>query len=147
MFNLLFQSEIVTQTLKRSRPSSDYDITNGPKRSKTDKVVVNKRFVYILVICNISCVLLDQARVECRRSKRLAKKETTCFEEMSDDNGSMGKCIGGICDRILENHPYGRISHIKYLALKTSLKFLFFVYVWFQYSKNALNYKQKCRNI
>ena len=26
-----------------------------------------------------------------------------------------------ICDRILENHPYGRIQHIKYLAPKTSL--------------------------
>ena len=26
------------------------------------------------------------------------------------------------CGRILENHPYGRILHIKYLALKSSLK-------------------------
>ena len=42
------------------------------------------------------------------------------------------------CDWILENHPYGCILHIKYLALKSSLKILFFVYVWFQYSKNAL---------
>ena len=50
------------------------------------------------------------------------------------------------CDRILENHPYGRILHIKYLALKSSLKILFFVYAWFQYSKNALNYKEKYRN-
>ena len=33
-------------------------ITDGPKRSKTDKVVVKKRFVYILVICNIfMCVI------------------------------------------------------------------------------------------
>ena len=51
-----------------------------------------------------------------------------------------------ICDRILENHSYGRILHMKYLALKSSLKF-FFVNVWFQYSKNTLNYKEKCRNI
>jgi len=27
-----------------------------------------------------------------------------------------------ICDRTLENHPYGRILHIKYLVLKSSLK-------------------------
>jgi len=47
----------------------------------------------------------------------------------------------------LENHPYGRILHIKYLALKSSFKFLLFVHLWFQYSKNALNYKEKCRNI
>jgi len=45
-----------------------------------------------------------------------------------------------------KNHPYGHILYIKYLALKSSLKILFFVYVWFQYSKNALNYKEKCRN-
>ena len=50
-------------------------------------------------------------------------------------------------DRILENHPYGRILYIKYLALKSSLKILFFVQLWLQYSKNALNYKEKCRNI
>ena len=30
-----------------------------------------------------------------------------------------------ICDRILENHPYGHILHIKYLVLKSSLKILF----------------------
>jgi len=52
-----------------------------------------------------------------------------------------------ICDRILENHPYGRILHIKYLVLKSSLKIWFFVHLFFQYIKNALNYKEKCRNI
>ena len=30
-----------------------------------------------------------------------------------------------ICDRILENHPCGHILLIKYLALKSSLKFYF----------------------
>ena len=39
-------------------------------------------------------------------------------------------------------HPYG---HIKYLALKSSSKILFCVHLWFQYSKNALNYKEKCK--
>ena len=48
-----------------------------------------------------------------------------------------------ICDRILENHPYRRILHIKYLALKSSFKVLLSVYLWFQCSKNALNYKKK----
>ena len=52
-----------------------------------------------------------------------------------------------ICDRILENHPYGCILDIKYLVLKSSLKIWFFVHLLFQYSKNALNYKEKCRNI
>ena len=52
-----------------------------------------------------------------------------------------------ICDRILENHPYGHIFHIKYVTLKSSLKFLIFVHVWFQYSENALNYKERYRNI
>ena len=51
------------------------------------------------------------------------------------------------CDRILENHPYWHILHIKYLVLKSSLKILFFLHLCFQYSKNALNYKEKCRNI
>ena len=32
-----------------------------------------------------------------------------------------------ICDQILENHPYGCILHIKYLGLKSGLKFLFFL--------------------
>ena len=31
-----------------------------------------------------------------------------------------------ICDRILENHPYGPILHIKFLSLKSSLKICFF---------------------
>ena len=35
-----------------------------------------------------------------------------------------------ICDRILENHPYGRILHFKYLALKSSLKFQLFTQSW-----------------
>jgi len=39
-----------------------------------------------------------------------------------------------ICDRILENHPYGRILHIKYLALKSSLKFYFL----FMYGSNTV---------
>ena len=52
-----------------------------------------------------------------------------------------------ICNRILENHPYGRILHIKYLVLKSSFKIWFFVHLVFQYSKNALNYKEKYRNI
>ena len=47
-----------------------------------------------------------------------------------------------ICDRISENHPYGHILHIKYLALKSSMKTLLFVHLWFQYSKNALNYQK-----
>ena len=38
-------------------------------------------------------------------------------------------------DRILENHPYGRILYIKYLTLKSSLKILFSVQLWLQYSK------------
>ncbi|XP_065904560.1 uncharacterized protein [Dysidea avara] len=66
------QSETVTKTCstKRSRPSCDNDeaITNTPKRSKADKVAVNKR-------------------MKCRRSTRLAKKGTTHYEEpvVSDD--------------------------------------------------------------
>ena len=35
-----------------------------------------------------------------------------------------------ICDRILENHPYGCILHFKYLALKSSLKFQLFTHSW-----------------
>ena len=50
------------------------------------------------------------------------------------------------CDRILENHSYGHILNTKYLVLKSSLKFFFFVHLWFQYSKNALNYKKKYKN-
>jgi len=42
----------------------------------------------------------------------------------------------------MENHPYGRILHIKYLVLKSSLTILLFVHFWFQYSQNALNYKK-----
>ena len=34
-----------------------------------------------------------------------------------------------IFDRILENHPYGRILHNKYLVLKSSLKILFFFFM------------------
>jgi len=47
-----------------------------------------------------------------------------------------------LCDRISENHPYGCILHIKYLALKSSLKLLLFVHLWLQCSENALNYKK-----
>ena len=36
-----------------------------------------------------------------------------------------------ICDRILENHPYGRILHFKYLDLKSRLKFQLFTHSWF----------------
>ena len=46
-----------TCSAKRSRPH-DKAITNIPKRSKTDKVVVNKRFVYILVIYNMYMCLI-----------------------------------------------------------------------------------------
>ena len=49
---------------------------------------------------------------------------------------------GTICDRIVENHPYGSILHIKYLALKSSLIILLFVHLRCQYSKSALNYKK-----
>jgi len=51
------------------------------------------------------------------------------------------------CDQILENHPCGRILHIKYLVWKAAGKFIFFVHLLFQWSRNALNYKEKCRNI
>jgi len=40
-----------------------------------------------------------------------------------------------ICDRILENHPYGCILHIKYFGSEKQFEnFAFFVYSWFQYS-------------
>ena len=46
------------------------------------------------------------------------------------------KCESGtyICDWILENHPYGRILHVKYLVLKSSLK-IFFLFI---YGSNAV---------
>ena len=68
------------------------------------------------------------------------------YLEASNQKTCLGKA-GSICDRILENHPYGRILLIKYLVLKSSLKILFFVHLWFQYNRNASNYKEKCRNI
>ena len=62
--SLLFQLKTVTKTCstKRSRSSCDDDeaITNAPKRSKTDKVAVIKRFAYIVTcnmyMCLIGCV-------------------------------------------------------------------------------------------
>jgi len=51
-----------------------------------------------------------------------------------------------ICDRISENHPYGCILYIKYLALKSSLKFNFFIPLWLQNSKDTLNYQNNLRN-
>jgi len=35
-----------------------------------------------------------------------------------------------ICDRILENHPYGCILHIKYLVLKSTLNNLVFLFIY-----------------
>ena len=35
------------------------------------------------------------------------------------------KFITYICGQIFENHPYACILHIKYSAVKSSLKFLF----------------------
>jgi len=44
-----------------------------------------------------------------------------------------------IFDQILENHCYGRILHIKYLALKSSLKILLHIHLWFQLVKILWN--------
>jgi len=43
-----------------------------------------------------------------------------------------GDSIQNICDRILENHPYGCKWHSKYLALKTSIQHWISTHLWLQ---------------
>jgi len=40
--------------------------------------------------------------------------------------------VATICDQILENHPYGRKWHIKYLALKSSIQHWISTHLWLQ---------------
>jgi len=45
------------------------------------------------------------------------------------------------CDRILENHPYGRKWHSKYLLLKSSIQHWISTHLWLQEIINTQNYK------